>query len=133
MWLLFQALVSLFSEEDATTLRACWAALGSVTATIAKEMQASYTRCLKEAVATAREKQRRKRRAGELLVPGFCLPKALAPVLPIYLQVSLIYVPGSRQSAACFESDSGSNPCRSVLDYLLGRGASLGASCVFRT
>lgn len=35
---------------------------------------------------TARDKQRRKRRGGPLLVPGFCLPKALSPVLPIYLQ-----------------------------------------------
>ena len=83
-----QALVSLMSEEDDTALQACWAALGAVTATISKEMQASYGRCLREAVATAREKQRRKRKPGELLVPGFCLPKALAPVLPIYLQVS---------------------------------------------
>ena len=43
--------------------------------------------CLQEAVATARDKERRKRRVGQpLLVPGLCLPKALQPVLPIYLQ-----------------------------------------------
>ena len=76
-------------------LAACWGALGAVTATIAKELQASYTRCVKDAVATAREKQRRRRRAGELLVPGFCLPKALSPVLPIYLQVRLSHQPAA--------------------------------------
>jgi len=53
---------------------------------VPKEVQPSYVRCVKEAVGTAREKERRKRRAGALLLPGFCLPKALAPLLPFYLQ-----------------------------------------------
>lgn len=39
-----------------------------------------------DAVGTARDKERRKRRGGPLLLPGLCLPKALSPVLPIYLQ-----------------------------------------------
>lgn len=43
-------------------------------------------RVVKESVATAREKERRKRLPGPLRVAGFCLPKALQPVLPIYLQ-----------------------------------------------
>lgn len=75
------------SEEDVLTLRAVWSALGAVTGSVPKELLASYSRCLREAMATAREKQRRKRKAGELLVPGMCLSKALGPVLPIYLQV----------------------------------------------
>jgi hypothetical protein len=47
-------------------------------------------------VLAAREKERKRRRAAAgplglppgapVLVPGLCLPKALAPVLPIYLQ-----------------------------------------------
>ena len=41
---------------------------------------------LQDAISTARDKERRRRRPGPLLVPGFCLPKALSPVLPIYLQ-----------------------------------------------
>lgn len=41
---------------------------------------------LQDAVSTARDKERRKRKSGALLVAGFCLPKALTPVLPIYLQ-----------------------------------------------
>ena len=57
-----------------------------MTGAIPKEMQPSYVRVVKDAVATAREKERRKRLPGPLLVAGFCLPKALAPVLPIYLQ-----------------------------------------------
>jgi hypothetical protein len=73
-------------EEDHETLVACWTALGAVVASIPKELQPSYVRCMREAVQTAREKERRKRRPGPLLLPGFCLPKALQPILPIYLQ-----------------------------------------------
>ncbi len=39
-----------------------------------------------DAVLATRDKERRKRTGGPLLVKGFCLPKALGPVLPIYLQ-----------------------------------------------
>ncbi len=43
--------------------------------------------CSQGAVADAREKERRKRRGGSLLLAGLCVPpKALAPLLPIYLQ-----------------------------------------------
>ena len=69
-------------------MMAAWEALGAVTGTIPKQLLAGYCRCLREAVATAREKQRRKRKPGDLLLPGLCLPKALMPILPIYLQVS---------------------------------------------
>jgi hypothetical protein len=72
----------------------------SIAHAIPKEDHHLYVRPLKEAVASAMEKERRKRRNAEvaasalggpapaaspLLVAGFCLPKALAPVLPIYL------------------------------------------------
>lgn len=85
-----QNLVSLLSEEDEEALKACWGALGAITSSIAKELLASYSHCLREALATAKEKQRRKRRQGELLVPGLCLPKTLGPILPIYLQVTFM-------------------------------------------
>lgn len=84
-----QNLVGLLSEEDEEVLRACWGALGAVTSSIAKELLAGYSRCLRDALATAREKQRRKRKPGELLIPGLCLLKTLGPILPIYLQVRI--------------------------------------------
>lgn len=47
----------------------------------------ALSRTPKVAVADAREKERRKRRGGPLLLAGLCVPpKALAPLLPIYLQ-----------------------------------------------
>lgn len=51
-----------------------------------QELGPAYVRTLKEAVGTAVERQRRRRLQGPLLLPGLCLPKALAPLLPIYLQ-----------------------------------------------
>ncbi len=37
----------LLAEEDEDAVVACWEALGSVTASIPKELQPSYVRCLK--------------------------------------------------------------------------------------
>lgn len=51
-----------------------------------QELGPAYVRTLKEAVGTAVERQRRRRLPGPLLLPGLCLPKALTPLLHIYLQ-----------------------------------------------
>jgi hypothetical protein len=96
---LLTALVPLLADGDADTLAAVWAALSAVAGSIPKEVAPSFVRVLKEAVAAARAAERRRRKAAaaaapapapaapaEDRVPGFCLPKALAPVLPIYLQ-----------------------------------------------
>ncbi|GMH32908.1 hypothetical protein BSKO_00742 [Bryopsis sp. KO-2023] len=83
---LITALVPLLAEDNENVVKTCWTALGSVTATIPKDTQPSFVRCLKDAVASARDKERRKMTGEEILVQGFCLPKGLAPVLQIYLQ-----------------------------------------------
>lgn len=67
-------------------LLAVWSAVGAATAAVPKELGPAYVRTLKEAVSTAVERQRRRRLPGPLLLPGLCLPKALSPLLPIYLQ-----------------------------------------------
>lgn len=55
--------------------------------TILAVMQASHVRTLADAIETARDKERRKRKPGPAYVPGFVIPlKALQPVLPILLQ-----------------------------------------------
>lgn len=107
--LLSQALIGLLSEDDTTVLTGSLAALTAVTGAVPKEALASHARTLRDAVSTARERQRRKRRAGEFLVPGFCLPKALAPVLPIYLQVRLLRL--SRKEV-------GSSSCRNCYVFV---------------
>lgn len=81
-----QALIPLFTETDEGVLLAVWTAAGAATGAVPKELGPAYVRTLKEAVGTAVERQRRRRLPGPLLVPGLCLPKALTPLLPIYLQ-----------------------------------------------
>jgi hypothetical protein len=44
---LLQVLVPLLTEEEPDTLQSCWEALGAVAASIPKEMQPSFVRCLK--------------------------------------------------------------------------------------
>ena len=92
-------------------LQSLWKALEALSGAIPKDDHPMYVRPVKEAVATAHEKERRKRRnaavaaaaTGEPLPPstpplvaGFCLPKALAPVLPIYLAGVLQVCAGGR-------------------------------------
>jgi hypothetical protein len=98
-----QALVPLLAEEGSGLVLAAWRALDAVTSTIPKEDQAGHVTAVKEAVASAREKERRKRKGGALRVAGFCdPPKALAPILPIYLQ-GVLQVRGRQGAkAACF-------------------------------
>ena len=86
------------SSHDVLVL--CWQALVAVAGSIPKEMMPSYVRTLKEAVSTAKEKERRKRRPLPIRVAGFCLPKALQPVLPIFLQ-GVLQVCAGTEAAAC--------------------------------
>ncbi|EFJ05799.1 hypothetical protein SELMODRAFT_162851 [Selaginella moellendorffii] len=79
-------LVVMLTDVNDNTVKAVWEALASVTATISKENQPSYVKVLRDAVSTARDKERRKRKGGPVVIPGFCLPKGLQPVLPILLQ-----------------------------------------------
>lgn len=91
-----QSLVVLMAEDsNQEVLVTCWQALAAVAGSIPKEMMPSYVRTLKEAVSTAREKERRKRQPLPLRVAGFCLPKALQPVLPIFLQGVLQVYPSA--------------------------------------
>ena len=86
-WVPMQSLVVLMADDsNQEVLVQCWQALVAVAGSIPKEMMPSYVRTLKEAVSTAKEKERRKRRPLPIRVAGFCLPKALQPVLPVFLQ-----------------------------------------------
>lgn len=99
--LLLLNVVALFAEEKPETLRACWEAADAITRNIPKEEQPEFVRTVRDAVLTARERQRRKNRPGPLLVPGFCLPKGVQPVINIYLQGLLQGAsPESRELAA---------------------------------
>ncbi|MCO5572014.1 hypothetical protein L7F22_025765 [Adiantum nelumboides] len=83
---LITILVVMLTDTDSLTVMAAWEALSSVTGSIAKENLPNHVKVLRDAVSTARDKERRKRKGVPITIPGFCLPKALQPVLPIFLQ-----------------------------------------------
>ena len=90
---LIKGLFELLIDEDEDVVLAAWTALGVVTGVVAKEDQARYLRDVRGAIETAREKIRRRNRGTgvkDLLIPGLCLPKGLAPIVQVYLQGVLV-------------------------------------------
>ncbi|KVI07286.1 Armadillo-like helical [Cynara cardunculus var. scolymus] len=79
-------LIILLSDSDSATVSAAWEALSRVVSSVPKEVLPSYIKLVRDAVSTSRDKERRKKKGGPIVIPGFCLPKALQPLLPIYLQ-----------------------------------------------
>nr|CAD1820930.1 unnamed protein product [Ananas comosus var. bracteatus] len=93
-------LITLLSDTDAATVSAAWEALRRVVGSIPKEILPSYIKLVRDAVSTARDKERRKRKGGSILIPGLCLPKALQPLLPIFLQGLISGSAETREQAA---------------------------------
>ncbi|GLT74735.1 hypothetical protein SLA2020_465160 [Shorea laevis] len=79
-------LIVLLSDSDSATVAVSWEALLRVVSSVPKEVLPSYIKLVRDAVSTARDKERRRKKARPVLIPGFCLAKALQPVLPIFLQ-----------------------------------------------
>ncbi|KAI3459061.1 hypothetical protein Pfo_015724 [Paulownia fortunei] len=83
---MISTLIILLSDPDSATVAVAWEALLRVVSSVPKEVLPSYMKLVRDAVSTSRDKERRKKKGGPVLIPGFCLPKALQPVLPIFLQ-----------------------------------------------
>ncbi|KAL0298568.1 UNVERIFIED_CONTAM: protein ILITYHIA, partial [Sesamum radiatum] len=81
---MISTLIVLLSDPDSATV--AWEALLRVVNSVPKEVLPSYIKLVRDAVSTSRDKERRKKKGGPVLIPGFALPKALQPVLPIFLQ-----------------------------------------------
>ncbi|KAG5046578.1 hypothetical protein JHK86_015984 [Glycine max] len=73
--------------DKAIYFEVAWEALSRVIISVPKEALPSYIKLVRDAVSTSRDKERRKKKGGPILIPGFCLPEALQPILPIFLQV----------------------------------------------
>ncbi|KAJ3693130.1 hypothetical protein LUZ60_012225 [Juncus effusus] len=93
-------LIILLGDSDSATVSAAWEALGKVVGSIPKELLSSYIKVVRDSVSTARDKERRKRKGGSILIAGFCLPKALQPILPIFLQGLISGSAETREQAA---------------------------------
>ncbi|KAK7397369.1 hypothetical protein VNO78_18538 [Psophocarpus tetragonolobus] len=83
---MISTLIILLSDPDSSTVTVGWEALSRVITSVPKEVLPSYIKLVRDAVSTSRDKERRKKKGGPILIPGFCLPKALQPILPIFLQ-----------------------------------------------
>ncbi|XVF57046.1 hypothetical protein PTKIN_Ptkin06aG0171600 [Pterospermum kingtungense] len=83
---MISTLIILLSDSDPATVAVSWEALSRVVNSVPKEVLPSYIKLVRDAVSTARDKERRKKKGGPVVIPGFSLPKALQPLLPIFLQ-----------------------------------------------
>ncbi|XP_059308205.1 protein ILITYHIA isoform X2 [Lycium ferocissimum] len=83
---MISTLIILLSDPDSDTVVVAWQALSNVVSSVPKEVLPTYIKLVRDAVSTSRDKERRKKKGGPVLIPGFCLPKALQPLLPIFLQ-----------------------------------------------
>ncbi|XP_078182456.1 putative protein kinase regulator ILITHYIA isoform X2 [Carex rostrata] len=97
---MISTLIVLLSDNDSATISAAWEALSKVIGSVPKELLSSYIKVVRDAVSTARDKERRKRKGGSILIPGFCLPKALQPILPVFLQGLISGSAETREQAA---------------------------------
>jgi hypothetical protein len=87
---MISTLIVMLSDSDSTTVAVSWEALARVIGSVPKEVLPSYIKLVRDAVSTARDKERRKRKGGYVVIPGLCLPKSLKPLLPVFLQVFFI-------------------------------------------
>ncbi|KAG6737159.1 hypothetical protein POTOM_059802 [Populus tomentosa] len=83
---MISTLIILLSDLDSLTVEVAWEALSRVIGSVPKEVLPSYIKLVHDAVSTSRDQERRKKKGGPVVIPGFCLPKALQPLLPIFLQ-----------------------------------------------
>ncbi|KAJ6977254.1 hypothetical protein NC653_029228 [Populus alba x Populus x berolinensis] len=94
---MISTLIILLSDSDSSTVEVAWEALSRVIGYVPKEVLPSYIKLVRGAVSMSRDKEQRKKKGGPVVIPGFCLPKALQPLLLIFLQASY---PDHRQSVS---------------------------------
>ncbi|XP_010550811.1 PREDICTED: eIF-2-alpha kinase activator GCN1 [Tarenaya hassleriana] len=83
---MISTLIVMLSDSDSATVAVSWEALSRVVSSVPKEVLPSYIKLVRDAVSTARDKERRKKKGGQVVIPGLSLPKALQPLLPVFLQ-----------------------------------------------
>ncbi|KAL6843469.1 hypothetical protein ACP4OV_026531 [Aristida adscensionis] len=83
---MMSTLIILLSDTDKATVSAALEAFSRVVGSVPKEQLPTHIKLVRDALSTARDKERRRRKGVPILVPGLCLPKALQPFLPIFQQ-----------------------------------------------
>ena len=97
---LIRTLILLFTSQDPVVLNQSWNALNSVTKTLDTSDQMAHVGDVRQAVRFAVADLRYSNLADTSLMPGFCLPKGITPILPIFRESILNGPPELKETAA---------------------------------
>ncbi|XP_071537961.1 stalled ribosome sensor GCN1 [Panulirus ornatus] len=92
---LLRGLIHLFTHKDQEILKTSWHALNAVTKSLDAADQRSLVADVRQAVKFAASDLK-----GEELMPGFCLPKGIQPILPIFREAVLNGEPELKEAAS---------------------------------
>ncbi|XP_012272971.1 eIF-2-alpha kinase activator GCN1 [Orussus abietinus] len=92
---LLRGLIHLFTDDDKDVLQMSWEALTAVTKTLGSDQQIAHVQDIRQAVRFAVSDLK-----GQELLPGFCLPKGITPILPIFREAILTGMPEAKEQAA---------------------------------
>ena len=87
-------------EEDEVILAAAWDALAAAVSTVPKERSPQLIPNILSTLRVLRDRERSKRHDEGHLLPGFCRPKALAPIMVPFLQGIASGTPDQREDCA---------------------------------
>uniref|UniRef100_A0A6B2EHQ3 Putative translational activator gcn1 n=1 Tax=Phlebotomus kandelakii TaxID=1109342 RepID=A0A6B2EHQ3_9DIPT len=91
---LLRGLMQLLADTDRDVLQRSWEALNAVTKTLDSAQQIAHVSDVRQAVRFATSDLK-----GEEL-PGFCLPKGITPLLPVFREAILNGLPEEKENAA---------------------------------
>ncbi|XP_059612340.1 stalled ribosome sensor GCN1 [Phlebotomus argentipes] len=91
---LLRGLMQLLADTDRDVLQRSWEALNAVTKTLDSAQQIAHVSDVRQAVRFAASDLK-----GEEL-PGFCLPKGITPLLPVFREAILNGLPEEKENAA---------------------------------
>ena len=100
---LIRCLILMFTSKDETVLQQSWNALGAVTKTLDASDQMAHVSDVRQAVRFAvmdMKEEAADESKEDLLLPGFCLPKGIQPILPIFRESILNGAPELKEQAA---------------------------------
>ncbi|CAG2122279.1 unnamed protein product, partial [Medioppia subpectinata] len=99
---LIRGLILLFTDSNEQVLNQSWEALNAITKSMESKEQMEYVSEVRNAVryAVSGLKAGAHNRKTQLLLPGFCLAKGIAPILPIFREAILNGNPEQKEQAA---------------------------------
>ena len=104
---LIRSVILMFTSDDSTILQEAWNTLTAVTKTLDASEQMAHVSDVRQAVRFAVSDMKDKRNQSkedvsgvEMTLPGFCLPKGIQPILPIFRESILNGAPDLKEQAA---------------------------------